>query len=69
MDTEQLYDKIDDLEDENTTLKEVRDDLMEENERLRKEIKKLKDSLEIELNTKMIKAYKKGGELIENIRS
>lgn len=56
MDTEQLYDKIDDLEDENTTLREVRDELMEENERLRKEIKNQKITL-------------KGGELIENIRS
>lgn len=38
----QLEDKIDDLEDENTMLREVRDDLMEENERLRKEIKEYK---------------------------
>ena len=37
--TQQLYDKIEDLEDENTTLREVRDDLMEENEKLREEIK------------------------------
>lgn len=41
----QLEDRIEDLEDENTTLKEVRDDLMDENERLRKEIQELKDKL------------------------
>jgi len=37
----QLEDRIEDLEDENTTLKEVRDDLMFENEKQRKEIHKL----------------------------
>jgi len=41
----QLEDKIEDLEDENTTLKEAVDDLMEENERLRKEIHILKKKL------------------------
>lgn len=39
---EQLNDKIKDLEDENTTLKEAVDDLMEENEKLREENKILK---------------------------
>ena len=52
----QLEDKIEDLESENTILKEVRDELMEENEKLRKEIHKLSK-------------IKEGGELIENIRS
>lgn len=33
--TERLYDTIQDLEDEIKTLREVRDELMEENERLR----------------------------------
>ena len=47
---EQLYDKIDDLEDENTTLREVRDELMDENEKLRKEIRGLKNQLEKEVN-------------------
>jgi len=41
----QLEDKIEDLEDENTTLKEAIDDLMEENERMRKENRVLKDKL------------------------
>jgi len=45
----QLEDKIEDLEDENTTLREVRDDLMDENERLRKEIEWLKRSIKEEL--------------------
>ena len=53
METQQLYDKIEDLEDENTILKEVRDELMEENEKLRKEIHKLSK-------------VKEGGELIGN---
>ena len=38
---QQLNDKIEDLEDELTTLREVRDDLMEENERLRNEKKEV----------------------------
>ena len=42
----QLEDKIEDLEDENTTLREVRDDLMEENERLRKMVRDYKILLE-----------------------
>ena len=37
----QLEDKIEDLEFENQTLIEVRDDLMEENEKQSKEIHKL----------------------------
>ena len=37
----QLDDRIEELEEENTILREVRDDLMEENERLRKEIREL----------------------------
>ena len=41
----QLDDKIEDLEDENTNLKEAVDDLMEENERIRKENRILKDKL------------------------
>ena len=41
----QLEDKIEDLEDENTTLKEAVDDLMEENERIRKDNRILKDKL------------------------
>ena len=41
----QLDDKIEDLEDENTTLKEAVDDLMEENERIRKDNRILKDKL------------------------
>ena len=45
----QLYDKIEDLEDENTTLKEVRDDLMEENEKLRKMVRDYKTLLEKEV--------------------
>jgi len=45
----QLEDKIEDLQDENTTLREVRDDLMDENERLRKEIEWLKRSIKEEL--------------------
>jgi len=44
----QLEDKIDDLLDEITTLREVRDDLMEENERLRKMVKDYKVLLERE---------------------
>ncbi len=43
---------IDDLEEENTMLKEVRDDLMEENERLRfkilesgKEVRRLREEI------------------------
>ena len=50
METQQLYNTIEDLEDEITTFKEVRDDLMFENEkqrkenhRLNKEIKSLKE--------------------------
>lgn len=41
-----------DLQDENTTLKEAVDDLLEENERLRKELKE--------------KESKEGGEIIED---
>ena len=41
----QLEDKIEDLEDENTTLKEAVDDLMDENERLRNLIRELKNKL------------------------
>ena len=37
MDEQQIYDEIADLTDENTMLKEAIDDLMEENEKLRKE--------------------------------
>ena len=44
----QLDDKIEDLESENTILKEVRDDLMEENERLRKIVRDYKILLEKE---------------------
>ena len=54
----QLEDKIEDLEDEITTLREVRDELMENNEKLRKELKMLKHLLQ-----------KKGGEIIEDRRS
>lgn len=46
---QQLNDKIEDLEDENTTLREVRDDLMDENERLRKENEELKNKLSYKL--------------------
>jgi len=46
----QLEDKIEDLEDENTTLKEAVDDLMEENERLRKMVRDYKILLEKEVN-------------------
>ena len=53
--TQQLYDKIEDMEDENTTLREVRDELMEENEKLREKNKEL---------CKLVK--EKGGELIED---
>ena len=56
---QQLYDKIDDMEDENTTLREVRDELMEENEKLREKNKELKLKLEYKLS-------EKGGELIGN---
>jgi len=45
----QLEDKIEDLEDENTTLKEVRDELMDENERLRKIVRDYKILLEREV--------------------
>ena len=45
----QLDDKIEDLEDEVTTLREVRDDLMEENERLRKIVSDYKILLEREV--------------------
>ena len=41
----QLDDKIEDLEDENTNLKEAVDDLMQENEKLRKVNRILKDKL------------------------
>ena len=51
----QEQDKIEDLEDEITTLREVRDELMENNEKLRKELKMLKHLLQ-----------KKGGEIIED---
>ena len=47
---DQLNDKIKDLEDENTILIEVRDDLMDENEKLRKEIRDYKILLEKEVN-------------------
>ena len=47
----QLEDKIDDLEDENTTLKEAVDDLMEENERLRKMVRDYKILLEKEVKS------------------
>lgn len=43
---ERLYDEIADLQDENQILREVRDDLLDENERLRKEIFGLKKSIE-----------------------
>jgi len=43
----QLEDRIEDLEDENTTLKEVRDDLMFENEKQRKEIHKLNKEIKV----------------------
>ena len=43
---EQLNDKIEDLEEEKIMLKEAVDDLMEENERLRKEIREYKNKLE-----------------------
>lgn len=46
----QLNDKIEDLEDENTTLKEAIDDLMGENERLRKMASDYKILLEREVN-------------------
>ena len=46
METQQLYDKIEDLQDENTTLKEAVDDLMENNEKLRKELKILEHLLQ-----------------------
>ena len=45
----QLEDKIDDLLDEVTTLREVRDELMEENERLRKIVRDYKILLEREV--------------------
>ena len=45
----QEQDKIEDLEDEITTLREVRDDLMEENERLRKMVRDYKILLEKEV--------------------
>jgi len=45
MDNAQLYDEIDSLEEENTILKEVRDELMDENEKLRKENRDLKNQL------------------------
>jgi len=45
MDEQQIYDEIADLTDENTMLKEAIDDLMEENEKLRKENKILKKKL------------------------
>lgn len=46
----QLDDRIEELEEENTILREVRDDLMDENEKLRKEIREKEE----------------GGESIEN---
>jgi len=42
---ERLYDEIADLQDENKILREVRDELMDENERLRKERKTFKEKL------------------------
>ena len=48
----QLEDKIEDLEDEITTLREVRDELMEENEKLRGKLRKLSKN--------------EGGEIIED---
>lgn len=39
---ERLFDEIATLEEENTILREVRDELMEENEKVRKENKILK---------------------------
>ena len=61
-----LYDEIATLEEDKANLKDAVDDLMVENEKLRKlnhildkEIKSLKDRLEIEINTKIIKEYKK----------
>ena len=51
MDQQQLYDEIDSLEEENTILKEVRDELMEENERLRKMVRDYKILLEKEVKS------------------
>jgi len=42
----QLYDEIDSLNEENTILKEVRDDLMFENEKQRKEIHRLNKEIQ-----------------------
>jgi len=49
MTTIQEQDMIDDLQDELTTLREVRDELIEENERLRKMISDYKILLEREV--------------------
>lgn len=56
-------DMIDDLQEENTILKEVRDDLMDENEKVRNE--NLEFKREIQRLQKEVQS-KEGGELIEN---
>ena len=56
-------DMIEDLQEENTLLKEVRDDLMEENEKVRNE--NLEFKREIQRLQKEVQS-KEGGELIEN---
>ena len=48
METQQLYNTIEDLEDEITTLKDAVDDLMEENEKQRKEIRRLNNVMTID---------------------
>ena len=45
---DQLNDKIEDLQNENQILREVRDDLMSENEDLRKEIQRLNNVMTID---------------------